>query len=110
VLRSAPVPKRVIAKKRCRAMVEPPEKNTNGNPNLLTRLNLLFSDQERKTGRASALFSIVLFRHLPELSFDVDIFLFGHRAVVLIVSLFALFCFSLELERLGAALGNDQRK
>jgi hypothetical protein len=58
----------------------------------------------------SALFSIVLFRHLPELSFDVDIFLFGRRAVVLIVSLFALFCFSLELERLGAALGNDQTK
>jgi hypothetical protein len=58
----------------------------------------------------SALFSIVLFRHLPELSSDVDILLFGRRAVVLIVSLFALFCFSLELERLGAALGNDQRK
>jgi hypothetical protein len=58
----------------------------------------------------SALFSIVLFRHLPELSSDVDIFLFGRRAVVLIVSLFALFCFSLELERLGVALGNDQPK
>jgi hypothetical protein len=58
----------------------------------------------------SALFSIVLFRHLPELRFDVDIFLFGRRAVVLIASLFALFCFSLELERLGVALGNDQPK
>jgi hypothetical protein len=58
----------------------------------------------------SALFSIVLFRHLPELSSDVDIFLFGRRAAVLIVSLFALFCFSLELERLGVALGNDQPK
>jgi hypothetical protein len=58
----------------------------------------------------SALFSIVLFRHLPELSSDVDIFLFGRRAVVLIASLFALFCFSLELERLGVALGNDQPK
>jgi hypothetical protein len=58
----------------------------------------------------SALFSIVLFRHLPELSFDVDIFLFGRRAVVLIVSLFALFCFSLELERLGVALGSDAPK
>jgi len=57
----------------------------------------------------SALFSTVLFRHLPELSSDVDISLFGRRAVVLIVSLFALFCFSLELERLGAALGNDQQ-
>jgi hypothetical protein len=53
---------------------------------------------------------LVLFRHLPELSSDVDLFLFGRRAIVLIVSLFALFCFSLELERLGVALGNDHRK
>jgi hypothetical protein len=58
----------------------------------------------------SALFSIVLFRHLPELGSDVDIFLFGRRAVVLIVSLFALFCFSLELERLGVAFENEQSK
>jgi hypothetical protein len=58
----------------------------------------------------SALFSIVLFRHLPELGSDVDIFLSGRRAVVLIVSLFVLFCFSLELERLGVALGSDPRK
>jgi len=38
---------RVIAKKRCRAMVEPPEKGERAtlNPNLSTRLNLLFSDQ-----------------------------------------------------------------
>jgi hypothetical protein len=58
----------------------------------------------------SALFSIVLFRHLPELGSDVDVLLFGRRAVVLIVSLFALFCFSLELERLGVGLGSDARK
>jgi hypothetical protein len=58
----------------------------------------------------SAFFSIVLFRHLPELGSDVDILLFGRRAVVLIVSLFALFCFSLELERLGVGLGSDARK
>ena len=38
---------RVIAKKRCRAMFEPPEKGERAtlNPNLSTRLNLLFSDQ-----------------------------------------------------------------
>jgi hypothetical protein len=37
---------RVIAKKRCRAMFEPPEKGERAalNPNLSTRLNLLFSD------------------------------------------------------------------
>jgi len=41
------MPMRVIAKKRCRAMVEPPEKGERAtlNPNLSTRLNLLFSDQ-----------------------------------------------------------------
>jgi hypothetical protein len=44
-MRSIPVPMRVIAKKRCRAMVEPPEKGERAtlNPNLSTRLNLLFS-------------------------------------------------------------------
>jgi hypothetical protein len=38
---------RVIAKKRCRAMFEPPEKGERAtlNPNLSTRLNLPFSDQ-----------------------------------------------------------------
>src|SRR5467141_2442379 len=46
-LRSTPMPMRVIAKKRCRAMFEPPEKGERAtlNPNLSTRLNLLFSDQ-----------------------------------------------------------------
>src|ERR1039458_5224790 len=38
------MPMRVIAKKRCRAMFEPPEKGGRAtlNPNLSTRLNLLF--------------------------------------------------------------------
>ena len=41
------MPMKVIAKKRCRAMFEPPEKGERAtlNPNLSTRLNLLFSDQ-----------------------------------------------------------------
>src|SRR5437879_5118595 len=40
------MPRRVIAKKRCRAMFEPPEKGEpTPHPNLSTRLNLLFSDQ-----------------------------------------------------------------
>ena len=46
-MRSTPTtPMRVIAKKRCRAMFEPPEKGERAtlNPNLSTRL-LLFSDQ-----------------------------------------------------------------
>lgn len=41
------MPMRVIAKKKCRAMFEPPEKGERAtlNSNLSTRLNLLFSDQ-----------------------------------------------------------------
>jgi hypothetical protein len=57
----------------------------------------------------SALFSIVLFRHLPELRSDVNIFLSLRRGVLLIFALFALFCFTLELERLSAPLGDDRR-
>jgi hypothetical protein len=46
------MPTRAIAKKRCRAMVEPPEKGERAtpNPNLSTRLNLLFFDQALATG------------------------------------------------------------
>ena len=41
------MPMRVIAKKSCRVMVEPPEKGERAtlNANLSTRLNLLFSHQ-----------------------------------------------------------------
>src|ERR1700676_2566401 len=66
----------------------------------LGRLNFIFG---------SALFSIVLFRHVPELGSDVDLLLMVRRGTVLIISLFALFCFTLELERLGVALGETRR-
>jgi hypothetical protein len=51
----------------------------------------------------AALFSVVFFRHLPALE-NVDIPLMAVRAVLLGVSLFALFCLTLEIERLGHAL------
>jgi hypothetical protein len=58
----------------------------------------------------SALFSIVLFRHLPALDPEVDFFLAARRGIFLFFSLFALFCTTLELERLGNALAEgDQR-
>jgi hypothetical protein len=66
----------------------------------LGRLNFIFG---------SALFSIVLFRHVPELGSGIDILLMARRGVVLVISLFALFCFTLELERLGVALGEPPR-
>jgi len=65
----------------------------------LGRLNFIFG---------SALFAIVVFRHVPELGPGTDVLLMARRGVVLVFSLFALFCFTLELERLGTALGETR--
>jgi hypothetical protein len=51
----------------------------------------------------SALFAVVVFRHLPELDSGIDILLAVKRGVILVASLFALFCSSVEVERLGQA-------
>jgi hypothetical protein len=51
----------------------------------------------------SALFSVVLFRHVPELTREADILLTVRRGLLLVASLFALFCASLEVERVGIA-------
>jgi hypothetical protein len=51
-----------------------------------------------------ALFSVVFFRHLPALDGDADVFLMTGHGLLLGGALFALFCLSLELERLGHAL------
>ena len=56
----------------------------------------------------SALFSIVVFRHLPELGRDTDILLAARRGVILVGCLFALFCTSLEAERLGQAFEGNR--
>jgi hypothetical protein len=57
----------------------------------------------------SALFSVAAFRHLPQLGRDTDILLTIARGAVLIASLFALFCASLEVERLGQAFDAHRR-
>ena|ERR1700710_3056936 len=51
----------------------------------------------------SALFSVVIFRHLPELGRETDIVLMVQRGIIFVGCLFALFCTSLEVERLGQA-------
>lgn len=56
----------------------------------------------------SALFSIVVFRHLPELGRDTDILLAARRGIILVGCLFALFCTSLEVERLGQAFEGNR--
>jgi hypothetical protein len=52
----------------------------------------------------SAVFSLVFFRHVPELGPGTDALLLVWRAVLLSGSLFALFCLSLELDRFADAL------
>jgi hypothetical protein len=58
----------------------------------------------------SALFGIVVFRHLPELDRGIDVLLMAKRGMILIGCLFALFCTSLEVERLGHAFESRHRK
>jgi len=50
----------------------------------------------------------VFFRHLPEIHQGADLWLMFRRGLQLLASLFALFCVTLELERLGRALGSNQ--
>ena len=57
----------------------------------------------------AALFSVVVFRQLPELDLSADVPLLVGRGILFGCGLFALFCVTLELERLGHALGNDNR-
>ena len=57
----------------------------------------------------SALFSVVVFRHLPELGPETDILLAVKRGVILVGCLFALFCTSLEVERLGQAFEGNRK-
>jgi len=55
-----------------------------------------------------SLFGVVFFRHLPEINQGADLWLMFRRGLQLAASLFALFCVTLELERLGRALGGSQ--
>lgn len=56
----------------------------------------------------SALFSIVVFRHLPEMGRETDVLLAARRGIVFVGWLFALFCTSLEVERLGQAFEGNR--
>lgn len=71
-------------------------------PNMFLNLMFLF------LGRlsfifGSALFSVVIFRHVPELGPETSIVLPLQRGAIFVACLFALFCTSLEVERLGQA-------
>jgi hypothetical protein len=57
----------------------------------------------------SALFSVVVFRHVPELGRDTYFLLMARRGFLFMGCLFALFCTSLEVERLGQAFENNRK-
>ncbi len=54
-----------------------------------------------------AIFSLFFLRHLPELSPFQHLFGLAWRGAAVVVTLFALYCFVLELERLGNALQQE---
>ena len=60
----------------------------------LGRLSFLFG---------GALFAVVVFRHLPNMGRGVDVLQATVRGTIFVACLFALFCTSLEVERLGQA-------
>lgn len=58
----------------------------------------------------ASMFAVVFFRHLPQINHQgADIWLMVRRGLQLVASLFALFCVTLELERLGRELGSSQQ-
>jgi hypothetical protein len=74
----------------------------------LRRPNLFLNHLFLYLGRLSfvfggALFSVVVFRHVPELGSQTSILLLAQRGTIFVACLFALFCTSLEIERLGQA-------
>lgn len=54
-----------------------------------------------------ALFSVFFLRHAPELGSSEGAIILLPRIAILLASLFCLYCFTLELERLGNALQSD---
>jgi hypothetical protein len=56
-----------------------------------------------------ALFSVIFFRHIPEMAAFPPIAEMLARTIALFGCLFALFCYSLELERLGRAMEEPHR-
>jgi hypothetical protein len=56
----------------------------------------------------SALFSVVIFRHLPEMGPEIDTLLLVQRGMIFTGCLFALFCTSLEVERLAQAFDSPR--
>jgi hypothetical protein len=65
----------------------------------LGRLNFIFG---------GSIFAVVVFRHLPELGQSTDFSLMIRRGLLFLGALFALFCVTLELERLGHSLENTR--
>jgi hypothetical protein len=80
----------------------------------LQRPNLFLNHVFLFFGRLSfifggALFSVVVFRHFTKMGRDADLLLATERGVIFVACLFALFCTSLEVERLGQAFEDRSR-
>jgi magnesium-transporting ATPase (P-type) len=82
-------------------------------PRPFRRSNLFLNHVLLFLGRLSfifggALFAVVVFRHLPNLGRDADILQATKRGIIFVGCLFALFCTSLEVERLAQAFERNR--
>jgi hypothetical protein len=59
---------------------------------------------------ASALYSFVIFRHLPEIEIERNATTLVWRGCLFVLLLFSVFCFTSELERLGNAWRGHERR
>lgn len=78
-------------------------------PIVIGRHGMLLSHLVAFLGRLSfifggALFALVIYRHLPDLDQAVDPLQFIGRLLAMLAIQFSLFCYTLELERVGAAM------
>lgn len=77
-------------------------------PIVLRRRSLLMAHLVIFAGRLSfifggSLFALVVFRHFPDLAEIADPFRLISRSLVMLVILFSLYCYTLELERVSMA-------
>jgi len=78
-------------------------------PIVIGRHGMLLSHLAVFLGRLSfifggALFALVIYRHLPDLSQAVDPIQLVSRMLAMLAIQFSLFCYTLELERVGTAM------
>jgi hypothetical protein len=82
-------------------------------PVAVTARSVFLSHVVMFTGRlcfifGGSMFALIAFRHVPDMGQIVDPLRLTSRSMVMLAVLFSLFCYALELERIGSALNRTR--